>query len=59
MMPCAVCASMIIQSGIKKVVAPKSDNPRWQEDIELSLLLFKEAGVEVVFLEQEVFETHS
>ena len=59
MMPCAVCASMIIQAGIKKVVAPKSDNPRWQKDIELSLLLFKEAGVEVVFLEQEVFESHS
>lgn len=51
MMPCSVCASMIIQSGIKKVVAPNSDNPRWKDHIELSLVLFKEAGVEVEFVD--------
>jgi dCMP deaminase len=51
MMPCAVCASMIIQSGIKKVVAPRSDNPRWQSDIELSMQLFTEAGVQVEFVD--------
>lgn len=50
MMPCAVCASMIIQSGIKKVVAPRSDNPRWQQDIELSTQLFREANVDVELL---------
>jgi deoxycytidylate deaminase len=42
---------MIIQSGIKKVVAPNSDNPRWKDHIELSLVLFKEAGVEVEFVD--------
>jgi dCMP deaminase len=51
MLPCAVCASMVIQSGIKKVVAPVSDNPRWQEDIALSTQLFGEAGVQVEFIE--------
>jgi len=51
MMPCAVCASMIIQSGIKRVVAPRSDNPRWQSDIQLSMQLFGEAGVEVEFVD--------
>lgn len=51
MMPCAVCASMVIQSGIKKVVAPKSENPRWQADFELSQQLFAEAKVEVLLLE--------
>ena len=51
MMPCAVCASMVIQSGIKRVVAPVSDNPRWQEDFALSRQLFAEAGVEVLLLE--------
>jgi dCMP deaminase len=51
MLPCAVCASMVIQSGIKKVVAPVSDNPRWQEDIALSMQLFGEAGVQVEFIE--------
>jgi dCMP deaminase len=47
MMPCAVCASMIIQSGITKVVSPKSDNPRWIQDMVLSQQLFAEAGVSV------------
>jgi deoxycytidylate deaminase len=42
---------MIIQSGIKRVVAPRSDNPRWQSDIELSMQLFGEAGVEVEFVD--------
>ena len=51
MLPCAVCASMVIQSGIKKVVAPVSDNPRWQEDIALYMQLFGEAGVQVEFIE--------
>lgn len=51
MMPCAVCASMVIQSGITKVVAPVSDNPRWQEDFALSKQLFSEAGVQVDLIE--------
>jgi len=51
MISCATCASMVIQSGITTVVAPYSDNPRWQEDFELSKQLFDEAGVELVILE--------
>jgi dCMP deaminase len=53
MMPCGPCASMVIQAGIKKVVAPLSDNPRWQEDMKLSMEMFAEAGVEVVLLKPE------
>ncbi len=45
MMPCAACASMIIQKGITTVVAPQNDNPRWQHDFDLSKQLFTEAGV--------------
>ena len=30
---------------MEKVVAPKSDNPRWIQDMELSTKLFEEAGV--------------
>lgn len=48
--PCSSCASKIIQAGIKKVVTKKNTNDRWKEDFELSLTLFKESGVEVVFL---------
>ena len=51
MISCATCASMVIQSGIATVVAPYSNNPRWQEDFELSKQLFDEAGVELVILE--------
>lgn len=50
MMPCASCASMVIQSGIKRVVAPICDNPRWLLDIEMSINLFAESGVEVCLL---------
>ena len=53
MMPCASCASMVIQSGIKRVVAPVSNNPRWQQDIDISMQLFKEANVEVCLLDYD------
>lgn len=49
-MPCSVCAAMVIQSGINRVVSYYSDNPRWVEDFKLSQELFKEAGVELVLL---------
>jgi dCMP deaminase len=45
MMPCAACASMIIQKGITTVVATQNDNPTWQHDFELSKQLFTEASV--------------
>lgn len=44
-MPCATCAAMVIQSGIKRVVSLTSDNPRWAADFKLSQELFGEAGV--------------
>lgn len=43
--PCPVCAGIIIQSGISKVIFPGTNNPRWVEDIELSKKMFKESGV--------------
>lgn len=49
-MSCAPCAGMVIQSGIKRCVAPANDNPRWASDFELSKTMFKEAGVEVTLL---------
>lgn len=52
-MSCSVCASMVIQSGITRCVAPEipdSLKERWREDTELSTQLFKEAGVQLVLL---------
>jgi dCMP deaminase len=45
--PCAPCAAAIIQSGITRVVAPVSDNPRWTASFELARMMFSEAGVAV------------
>lgn len=50
-MSCSTCAAMVIQAGIKRVVAPWSDNPRWIAEFELSKQMFKEAGVEVCLLD--------
>lgn len=47
-MSCGPCAGMIIQAGIIRCVAPKNDNPRWQEDFKVTELMFKEAGIELV-----------
>lgn len=45
--PCSACASAIIQSGIRRVVTPISDNPRWTASFELAALLLREAKVTV------------
>jgi dCMP deaminase len=45
-LPCSSCSSVIIQSGIKRVVSKYTDNPRWTESIELADKMFKESGVE-------------
>jgi dCMP deaminase len=50
-MPCSVCAGMIIQSGIIRVVSFKSDNPRWEEEFKLSKELFLEANIDLKFYE--------
>lgn len=52
-MPCSSCASLIIQSGIKRVVSLKSDNPRWSEDFIISSSLFKEASVELLLYQSQ------
>lgn len=49
--PCAHCASLIIQSGIKNVYAWNLDIPeRWRYSINLTNQLFCEAGVKLSFI---------
>lgn len=43
--PCPRCASLIIQSGIKRVVAPQNTNKRWEEDFKITRKLFQEANI--------------
>ena len=49
-MPCSRCASIVIQSGIKTVIAPFNNNPRWKDSFEITQTLFAEAGVELILL---------
>ena len=41
-LPCSVCAGMIIQAGIKRVVSVKNNNLRWQQDFKVSRKMFQE-----------------
>ena len=45
MPPCSHCAAAIIQSGIATVIAPRTDNPRWVDSINLSRVMFAQSGV--------------
>ena len=47
-MPCSRCAGIVIQSGIRTVVAPYNDNPRWKLSFELTEQMFREAGVRLI-----------
>lgn len=50
---CNRCAVHMIQAGISRVVAPACPSDkvdRWQEELDRSIELFKEAGVEVDFV---------
>jgi len=51
--PCANCAKLIVQAGIKRVLAPRmndkeSINPQWFEEAAYSETIFNEGGVEVL-----------
>ena len=51
MPPCAHCAALIIQSGIKNVYVPDVEIPeRWRESTEMTRQMFKEAGVNLEFV---------
>ncbi len=51
--PCARCAVLIIQSGIRRVVSPTPDTSRepWKTQFAISSQMFDEANVEVDFLD--------
>ena len=51
MPPCAHCAALIIQSGIKFVYVPDAEIPeRWRESTELTCQMFNETGVKIQFV---------
>jgi dCMP deaminase len=55
-MPCADCARGIINAGIKKIYIEHfsqdgAKGPIWEESIKRSMIMFSEAGVEVLYYE--------
>lgn len=52
-MPCPRCSSMIIQTGIKTVVAPVNNNERWEKEFVESRTLFKQAGIKLKELDYD------
>lgn len=51
-MPCPRCSSMIIQTGIQRVISYNNMPERWSEDFKLSQQLFKESGVELILYDK-------
>jgi dCMP deaminase len=55
--PCATCAGLIIQAGIKRVVTRRTEEVKriqegradWDEEAAIAMQIFKEAGVEVIY----------
>jgi dCMP deaminase len=48
--PCPRCAGLIIQSGIKRVVAPRNTNSRWEQDFKLTRKLFLESNIKLEYI---------
>jgi len=51
--PCKHCADDLIQSGVKTVIAPRSTHEPWISDEYIPRTKFREAGVEVITVEQD------
>jgi dCMP deaminase len=51
--PCSNCSALMIQAGVKRIIATKPDNERWAESNKLAMEILKEAEVEVIIVEQK------
>ncbi len=52
--PCTNCAPLIIQAGVKRVIAPimsSSISERWGESCKIAEEQFKEVGIEYTLLD--------
>jgi dCMP deaminase len=52
MFPCVDCCKALIQSGIDTIVCEKPDlnHERWGESFKISLELFNEANIEIIYV---------
>lgn len=49
-MPCGKCSSLVIESGIKCIIAPKWIPNKWKDSCNLAKCHFKEAKVKVMLI---------
>ena len=49
--PCARCAVAIIQAGIKTIYSFAGETENWADTINLAQSMFKEAGVEIILID--------
>ena len=59
--PCSICAGMLIQAGVKRVMAPEIRHPGtgelrfdWSEDEKIAFEMLQEAGVDVYFYPEDL-----
>jgi len=59
--PCATCAGLIVQAGIKLVVTRRTEQIKriesgredWDNEAKIAMQIFREAGVEVIYYGEE------
>lgn len=52
--PCNSCCTLLIQAGVRRVVAPDMPIPdRWRRSFDVSIEMFKESKVELTLIELE------
>lgn len=59
--PCATCAGLIVQAGIKRVITRRTEQIKriesgredWDEEARIAMDIFREAGVEVIYYGEE------
>lgn len=54
--PCATCARMLIQAGVRRVICPPVGHQTWLEQNTVAQTMFNEAGVEVVPLPEGQYD---
>lgn len=52
MFPCVDCCKALIQSGINTLITekPDFDNPRWGDDFKISIEMFEEARIKIIYV---------
>lgn len=55
--PCCECAKSVIQGGIKEIIVHKQwsmGHSRWKDSCKISSVMFKEAGIPIVYLDAKL-----